>query len=57
MPSPGRTRPIGKSRAIVQLRMIIDELHVAGPQLHGKMQFWIVGQRIEQIQRFHVPGR
>ena len=44
MPSPGRPRPIGKSRAIVQLRMIIDELHVAGPQLHGKMQFRIVGQ-------------
>ena len=46
--------PVGKSGAVVQLAVIIDELHIAGLKLHRHMEIRIVGQRIKQIKRFYM---
>ena len=38
----------------MQLCVVVNELHVAGLQLHPKMQLGVIGQRIEQVQRLDV---
>src|SRR5262249_59457505 len=43
--------------AIMQQRVIVHELDVAGAKFHVHVESWIVGVRIETIKRLDLPGR
>lgn len=53
-------RPVGERCAIVQQRVVVDELQIAALQHHHEVQRRIVRQRIEQVeqaQQAHQVGR
>ena len=49
-----RFRPVHKAGTVMQLRVVVHELHIARLQLHSQMQFRIVGERVEVIQCLDV---
>ncbi len=49
-----RLGPVLEGRAVVQQRVVVNELHVAGLQRHREMQRRVVAQRVEQVQRFDL---
>src|SRR5262249_61539709 len=49
-------RPVLESRAVVQDRVVVDQLYVARTKLHLYIQRRVVGQRVEHIQRLDLSG-
>jgi hypothetical protein len=42
---------------VVKLAVIVDELHVAGPEAHLQMQRRVIGERVEHVERRDVIRR
>ena len=57
MPPVGWIGPIGETGTVMQLRMVVDELHVARLKPHSQMQIRIISQCIEHVQRRHMFQR
>ena len=49
--------PVHEPSPVVKLRVIVDELHIAGGQSHGQMQLWIIGEGIKHVQSLDMSGR
>lgn len=47
---PIQFRPIRKRGAIMEQRVVVDKLDISLFQLHGKMEPWIVGEIIKEIE-------
>ena len=47
-------RPVLERRAVVQDRVVVHELHVAGLESHHEIEPRIVGERIKTVERFQV---
>ena len=56
VPAAVRLRPIFEGGSIVEERLVVHELNVAGAQFHSQMQGRVVRKLVEQVERLDLLG-
>ena len=55
--APCRVLVIDESAAVMEKRMVVDELDVPRLEVHGQVHIGLVGNLVEQIERFATEVR
>ena len=45
--------PVAKPRPVVQIRVIVHELHVAAAEAHAEVEPWVAGNLVKEVQCFN----